>query len=89
VTQIILSREQAAEALSLSLSTFEDGVRKGLYPRPRQISPNRVGWLRKELEDAAAALPVSNLPPPANTGAKRAKEAGLSGFPCGTYEVRP
>ena len=59
VTQIILSREQAAEALSLSLSTFEDGVRKGLYPRPRQISPNRVGWLRKELEDAGAAGSVA------------------------------
>ncbi len=69
--QIILNREQAAEALSLSLSTFEEGVRKGLYPKPRRISSARVGWLRKDLERAAEALPESDLPPPPNTGASK------------------
>lgn len=72
--QIILNREQAAESLSLSLSTFEEGVRKGSYPKPRRISAGRVGWLRRDLEEAAAKLPVSDIPPPANTGAKKIKE---------------
>ncbi|MEO3714041.1 helix-turn-helix transcriptional regulator [Roseateles flavus] len=70
---IILNREQAAEAMSLALSTFEEGVRQGLYPRPRKLSANRVGWLRKDLERAAEALPESDLPPPPNTGASKRK----------------
>ena len=35
---------EVQEALGVSLRTIERMVRDGLFPRPEQLSPNRVGW---------------------------------------------
>jgi len=71
---LLVTREEAAAALTLSLPTFMRAVREGRMPPPRQISPNRVGWLWCELEAAAAALPASTLLPPPNAGNRRGKK---------------
>lgn len=70
---LLVTREEAAAALTLSIPTFLKAVREGRMPQPRLISANRVGWLWSELETFAAALPVSRLPAPPNTGNRRRK----------------
>ena len=40
----ILSRRQVAAKIGVSLTTLWRLVTKGLFPRPLQISPGRVGW---------------------------------------------
>lgn len=56
----------------LSESTWQDLVRKGTAPKPRKISPHRVGWLTREVDEWAEKQPVSDLLPPPNSGAGRA-----------------
>ncbi|TAL01836.1 MAG: AlpA family phage regulatory protein [Rhodospirillaceae bacterium] len=54
----ILGEAEVAKITSLSRSTRWRGERAGWFPRRRQISPNRVGWLKSEiaawLEERAA-----------------------------------
>jgi prophage regulatory protein len=52
-------------------------VREGKAPKPRQLSDRRVGWLVRELEEWVEGRPASELLPPANTGAPKAKNAGI------------
>lgn len=64
------------EALtSLSESNIEAQVREGTFPKPRQLSPRRVGWLYREIEEWLESRPVSDLLPPPNTGAPKKKPA--------------
>lgn len=70
---LLVTREEAANALSLGVSTFMREVRVGRIPAPRAVSPGRVGWLWWELEAFAAALPPSSIPPPLNAGNRRRK----------------
>lgn len=58
---------------SLSESNIESQVRKGTFPKPRQLSDRRVGWLLREIEEWLEARPVSDLPPPPNTGRRKPK----------------
>ena len=78
---IILSKEAAAKALTISITTFESEVRSKRYPPAREISPGRIGWLYEELLAVARNLPVSHGLPPRNSGygrAGKAKEASSS-----------
>ncbi len=68
-----LDKELAAEFLALSTSTFEKLVREGSVPKPRQLSDRRVAWVRAELEAWLLSRPASDLPPPPNTGALKAR----------------
>lgn len=63
--------EAAAALTSLSESSIQELVRKKEFPAPRQLSPRRVGWLVREIEEWLEGRPVSDLPPPPNTGAKK------------------
>lgn len=65
--------EQLLEAIPLSKSTIESEIRAGNFPKPRQISGRRVAWLVEDVVAWARARPVSELPPPPNTGAKKGK----------------
>ncbi|UKI11834.1 hypothetical protein ACLUPT_11990 [Variovorax sp. SCN45] len=38
------------------------------------LSGRRVAWLVREVEAWAESRPVSNLPPPPNTGARKARK---------------
>lgn len=67
-----LDRDQTAAFVSLSDTTMEDMVRTGAFPKPRQLSPKRVGWKVSELEEWCDNRPVSVLPPPRNTSRRAA-----------------
>jgi predicted DNA-binding transcriptional regulator AlpA len=74
---IALRRDQASQALGISVSLFESLVRQGRMPKPRLLGDKSVGWLYVELQRCVEALPVSNLPPgpsarrsPASSGAE-------------------
>lgn len=54
--------------VSLAEATVQREVREGRFPKPRVLSGRRVGWLMRELEEWAESRPVSDLPPPPNTG---------------------
>lgn len=65
--------------VSLAEATIQREIREGKFPRPRQISGRRVGWLVRELEEWAENRPVSELPPPPNTGKPKPKAVPLAG----------
>ncbi|MET2463900.1 helix-turn-helix transcriptional regulator [Ralstonia nicotianae] len=67
-TVIYLDLQSVAAAVSLSETTVQQLVREERFPKPRMISSRRVGWLVREVQAWAEACPVSNLPPPPNTG---------------------
>ena len=69
-----LEQNDAATFLALSVSTLERLVRQGEFPKPRQLSGRRVGYLVRELEAWLEARPVSELLPPPNTS-RRGKAA--------------
>jgi predicted DNA-binding transcriptional regulator AlpA len=60
---IAVRRDQASQALGISVSLFESLVRRGRMPKPRLLADKSVGWLYVELQRCAEALPVSDLPP--------------------------
>ena len=62
----VLDIDQCAAYLTLSNSTIEKMVRKGLFPAPRQLSGRRVGYLVREVDEWLESRPVSDLPPPVN-----------------------
>lgn len=58
-----LDRESVAQFISVSVDTIERMVQKGTFPKPRQITDKRVGWLVREVDEWAESRPVSsNLP---------------------------
>lgn len=70
---IVMDLKRTADSLSVSESTVQKLVREGKFPKPRQLSSHRVGWLTWEICAWAAELPESNFLPPVNTGAPKAK----------------
>jgi len=71
---ICLDLPSTAATLSLSETTVQDLVRRGEFPRPRQMSGRRVGWLLREVEEWAENRPLSTLLPPPNTGTKKPRK---------------
>jgi prophage regulatory protein len=72
---IFLSLPQVAEVLTLSTATIQKMVREKQFPLPRKLSSCRVGWLLREVEAWAEDRPVSDLPPPPNTGSRKVLKA--------------
>lgn len=74
-TPAALDKEMAAAYCSVGITMFEQMVQDGTAPKARRFpGRRRVAWLRSELDAWLAALPLSDLLPPENTGAKKAKE---------------
>jgi prophage regulatory protein len=71
MAELIYDREDLPRVTKLSLSTIEEEIRQGRFPKPRLLSARRCGWLERDLREWAENLPVSDLPPPPNTGAKK------------------
>ena len=69
-----MCRADAAAYVGLSESTFARQVQQGSIPRPRQLAEKRVAWLRFELDAWLLARPVSDHPPPPNTGASKPRK---------------
>jgi len=70
VEPIFIELPVVSKIVSLGESTVQKLVREEQFPKPRQTSDRRVGWLLREVREWAEARPVSDLPPPANTGKK-------------------
>jgi len=75
VTPIFMDLPTVAQAVALSTATIERLERDGQFPKRRQLSGQRVGWLVREVQEWAESRPVSTLPPPPNTGASKRKDA--------------
>lgn len=60
-----------ASLVTLATATIQRMVREGLFPKPRQLSANRVAWLLREVEEWAEERPVSEIAPPANTSRQK------------------
>jgi len=68
----------AASITTLAESTIQSMVTKGEFPAPRELSGRRVGYLYSEIMDWALSRPRSELLPPKNTGARKAKTVEAS-----------
>lgn len=81
---LYLDIQAVVATVSLSEPTVQKLVRENLFPKPRLLSGRRVGWLTREVEEWAETRPVSDLPPPPNTGAKKQRPTAVRREPpCG------
>ena len=69
ITPIFLDLPTVAQAVAMSTAAIERLERDGEFPKRRQLSGRRVGWLMREVQEWAESRPVSQLPPPPKTGA--------------------
>jgi prophage regulatory protein len=74
-----LEPKDSATFCAISLSTLDRLEREGKFPKRRQLSDKRVGHLVSDLQAWLDARPVSDLPPPPNTAAKKPRRAGAAG----------
>lgn len=75
---ICVELEQLEKLTTLSATTIQNMVARNEFPPPRELSARRVGWLYREIAEWAENRPVSNIPPPPNTGAKKPRSATAS-----------
>lgn len=68
---IYVDLPSVASLVTLATATIQRMVRDGMFPKPRQLSANRVAWLLREVEEWAEQRPVSGIPPPANTSRQK------------------
>jgi len=59
-----LEPEAAAAYLAISAKTIERLERAGEFPKRRQLSGRRVGYLVRELDEWLESRPVSDILPP-------------------------
>lgn len=73
-----LDREAVASFVSLSVNSLERLIASGIFPKPRQLTAQRVGWLVREVEEWAESRPVSANLPVANSGVRHGAPAATS-----------
>jgi prophage regulatory protein len=73
-----LDRESVASFVSLSVNSLERLIASGVFPKPRQLTAQRVGWLVREVEEWAESRPVSANLPVANSGLRHADTSASS-----------
>lgn len=71
IEPIYIDLPDVAAVSTLAEATIQKLVRDGEFPRPRQLSGRRVAWLLREVKEWSEARPVSDLPPPPNTGKRK------------------
>lgn len=70
-----LDRNAVAAFVSLSVVAMERAVVSGGFPKPRQLTKQRVAWLVRDVEEWCESRPVSSILPVANCG-KRTELVG-------------
>ncbi|MEC5213283.1 prophage regulatory protein [Polaromonas sp. CG_9.5] len=70
-----LDRHSVAAFVSLSVVAMERAVVAGTFPKPRQLTKQRVGWLVRDVEAWCESRPTSSILPVANCG-QRAELVG-------------
>ena len=53
----LLSYQEVQEMIGRSRSAISRWVADGLFPAPKEIAPQIVGWLRTDIEDWLGNLP--------------------------------
>ena len=77
IRKIYVGLPEVAQMVDLGETTIQKMVTKEEFPAPRLLTGRRVGWLMREVEEWAETRPVSDLPPPANTGKRRTTSSEL------------
>ena len=72
-TPIYIDIETVAAMVAMGVSTVHKLVAAEEFPKPRQITKQRVAWLYREVLEWAEARPVSSRLPPPNAGQGRKK----------------
>lgn len=75
VKPLYVDLPNVASMVALATATIQRMVRENEFPRPRQLSGRRVGWLMREVEAWAEERPVSDLPHHPTLGGGRASRA--------------
>ncbi len=57
----LLSRDEVVARIGLSYPSIWKLMNQGVFPRARQISPERVGWVSQEIDDWIKGLPIRPL----------------------------
>ena len=53
----VLTIREVVRRVGLSRSTLYELVRRGAFPAPLELAPNRVGWLHEEIDAWLASRP--------------------------------
>ena len=62
----ILSKKKVIERTGLSASTIWRRIQSGDFPNPRQLTPNRIGWTEKSIEEWENSRPIGQCEVPEN-----------------------
>ena len=62
----MLSRKQVVARTGLSAVTIWRRIKVGDFPKPRQLTPNRIGWPEAEIEVWEQSRPVGIAELPEN-----------------------
>ena len=62
----MLSKKQVVERTGLSATTIWRQVRTGGFPKPRQLAPNRIGWVETEVQEWEDSRPAIQCGMPGN-----------------------
>ena len=62
----MLSKKNVVERTSLSPVTIWREIKKGRFPKPRQLTPNKVGWPEPEIEKWENSRPLGQFDLPEN-----------------------
>jgi prophage regulatory protein len=63
VKPVFLDLKKTAEYVALSARQIQRLSASGCFPKPRQLSGQRVAWLVRELDEWAESRPVSSILP--------------------------
>lgn len=55
--KLLMTTDEVVEAVGLSRSSIWRLEREGKFPKRRQVSAQRVGWLRSEVTEWAESRP--------------------------------
>ena len=58
IEQQFFSYNDVANIVGRTNQTISRWVKQGLFPRPRQVSPHVMGWLRDDIEKWMEELPM-------------------------------
>ena len=74
----MLSKKQVTARTGLSATTIWRQVRTGGFPKPRQLAPNRIGWVETEVQEWEDSRPVIQCGVPANLSGKGEEVVGTT-----------
>ena len=72
--KLYFEKSELPGVTTLSETTIDEEIRQGRFPKPRQLAGRRVGYFVDDIMEWARSRPVSNQPPPPNTGARKPRQ---------------